>query len=373
MPELNAFVPSFNRLSPIQQGIVEEATTSKNSYFIEGPPGSGKTLISLHIVKSMIGKEIVNPLVLIYNKSLYGFLKSAFNFLGIKDGVTISTKDSFFWGLKRQYNVDAVGRNFKEKHRTLLNGLENTKIDLDYNVVIVDEVQDFYETEIQILKRIGRRFISLGDFDQRIFDGDLKEETITSMSIAKRLYDVYRFDEHIANIVGMFSLNDRDLKTLRKDANPPLVIDCDNHADENESILKFIQTRKTDGKTIAVISISRDRLQQIHKFLTGRNEPHLYAESNEVFKDYDFSQNGVVLITSASAKGLEFSTVIAVGFDNGNNAVWGFRTHGGLTENIYVCLSRATDYLYVLRNPQSINELHAIPSYESEDNDNDWF
>ena len=374
MPEHQSFVVPYPDLSSEQKAIVEEATDTNKSYFVEGPPGSGKTLISLHIIKSMIGKEIVNPLVLIYNNSLRGYLKSSFEALGIK-GVTINTKDSFFWSLRSQYSVPIdENANYKTKYNQILTGLNEKELDLDYSVVILDEIQDFYEDEWRILKKIGKKFIFLGDFEQKIYDGDINKTSITSFSVSKFLKRVFRFGSKIAKFVELFSKSKRILETDREDTIIPIVQECSDEDQEHKELLEILKARKSDGKRIAIISISKNRLAQIHNFLENNGIDHFHAPNPNDFKDYDFSQNQTVLITSASAKGLEFSTVIVIGFDENSNAVWGFRTHGGLEENIYVCLSRATDHLYILRNPDTIKELQDLPQETIiEDDNNEWF
>ena len=375
MDEHQSFVVPFQDLSRQQKEIVEQATDTNESFFVEGPPGSGKTLISLHIIKSMIGKEIVNPLVLIYNNSLLGYLRASFNKLGIK-GVTINTKDSFFWSLKRQYNITIDEKAvYKTKYEQILMGLLEKEIDLKYSVVILDEIQDFYEDEWKILKKLGTRFVFLGDFEQKIYDGDLNKRSITSFSISKILKKVFRFGSKIAKFVERFSKSKKQLETDREDTVIPIVQECEDIDEELKELLEIIKVRKSDGKRIGIISLNKNRLEDVHQYLTSKGEDHFHAPNPNDFKNYDFSTNKTVLITSASAKGLEFSTVIVIGFDKGSPAVWGFRKNGGLKENIYVCLSRATDHLYILRNPNTISELYDLPEEElnDEDEDDDWF
>lgn len=374
MDEHQSFVIPFQDLSTKQKEIVEEATDTEKSFYIEGPPGSGKTLISLHIIKSVIGKEILNPLVLIYNNSLLGYLRASFEKLGIK-GVSIKTKDSFFWSLKNQYSIQIdEDADYKTKYNQILNGLLNNEIDLDYSVIILDEIQDFYEDEWKILKKIGKRFVFLGDFEQKIYDGDLNKNSITSFSISKFLNKVFRFGSSIAKFVEIFSKSKRKLETETVVNTTPIVQECENKEQEHKELLEILKARKSDGKRIGIISISKDRLEEVHEYLETNNEEHFHAPNPNDFKNYDFSANKTVLITSASAKGLEFSTVIAIGFDDGDKAVWGFKKFGGLEENIYVCLSRATDHLYVLRNPNTIKDLYNLPEEESvEGEETDWF
>jgi DNA helicase IV len=371
-------VVPFVQLTPQQRQIVDDATNNKEWLFVEGPPGSGKTLVSLHIVRSLIGQEVVQPLVLIYNNSLLGFLKSSFEQLGVKDSITITTKDKFFWSLKSQFNIKIDEKAFfDEKKRQLLSGLLEANVNLKYSIVILDEIQDFSELEWEFLKKLSNRFILLGDFEQRIYKSNLQKESITKLSKHKVLDKIFRFGEMIAKIVQVFSKSKKNLvaAVVRKDTIKPLVIDCDSADHENSEIVEIVNARKNDGGRISVISINKDRLEEVHLYLEGEGIEHFHAPDPSNFANYDFSSNTPVLITSASAKGLEFSTVIVVGFDEDSKAVWGFKKHGGYEENIYVCLSRATNHLYVLRNPNTVAELMNLENGEvvSENNDEQWF
>jgi DNA helicase IV len=371
-------VVPFIQLTPEQRQIVEDTTNNQEWLFIEGPPGSGKTCVSLHVVKALIGNEIVKPLVLIYNNSLLGYLKSSFEQLGVKDSITINTKDKFFWSLKNQFDVQINKKNsFNEKKNTILKELINKNIDLEYSIIILDEIQDFTELEWKFLKKLSSRFILLGDFEQRVYTTDLEKKTILAISKHKFLNKIFRFGEEIAKIVQIFSKSNKNLaaQVVRKDTIKPIILDYSDIDSENQEIVEIIKARNNDGGRIAVISINKDRLEEVHNFLDLKAVKHFHAPDPSDFAVYEFSSNSPVLITSASAKGLEFSTVIITGFDNDSRAVYGFRKNGGFEENIYVCLSRATHHLYILRNPNTASELQTLIAYSDNDSeaDSEWF
>jgi DNA helicase IV len=370
-------VVPFQRLTDDQKKIVEKATNNPEWLFIEGPPGSGKTCVSLHIVRSLIGNSVLNPLVLIYNNSLLGYLKKSFQQLGVIDAITINTKDKYFWSLRKEYGIAVnMALPYEQKKEALLNALLNKKIPLEYSIVILDEIQDFTDQEWQFLRKLSNRFILLGDFEQRVFPTNLKKSTLTSLSRHTFLDKIFRFGEGIAKLVQIFSKSGKNLtsQVVRKDTIPPIITDCSDTDEENSEIAEIIEARQSDGGRIAVISINKDRLEDVHDYLDSIGIEHFHAPDPSEFKDYDFSSNMPVLITSASAKGLEFATVIITGFDEGSRAVRGFREHGGFEENIYVCLSRATHHLYILRNPGTVDELADLESdNSSDDGDDGWF
>ena len=91
----------YNQLSPEQQDIVRRVSRGDKNLYVEGPAGSGKTLISLYALKNFVESESGKILFLMYNYSLYGYLKTALTELDIINGLTIATKDKFFWDLAK--------------------------------------------------------------------------------------------------------------------------------------------------------------------------------------------------------------------------------------------------------------------------------
>jgi Cdc6-like AAA superfamily ATPase len=74
----------FNQLSDQQKNVIKNISRDeKRNIFVEGPPGSGKTLISLYTLKDIITESNIKPLLLMYNHSLYGYLKVAIKDIGI--------------------------------------------------------------------------------------------------------------------------------------------------------------------------------------------------------------------------------------------------------------------------------------------------
>jgi len=352
-------VVPFADLTLEQRRIISESVGNRNSYWIDGPPGSGKTTISLHLANNFVGEQVVSPLVLIYNNSLLGYLKSSFEELGLSDNVTISTKDKFFWALGREHGIRPINnRKYEDKYNFLLDSLEKKELIKTYDIAILDEIQDFHKKEWDILKRLVTRFIVLGDFDQGIYSTDLRKVDLEGTCKPKLLSVIFRFGKKIASLLNPFNNNDKNLheKVDVVEDIQPLILDV-NKNDVHKKIKDLIHARSTDGGRIAIISIGKNSLKYLSKYLTDNNVTHVHAPNPSDFQNHDFSENTPVLITSASAKGLEFETVIAFGFDDDEKAVYGFRTYGGLNENIYVCLSRAKQYLYLIRTENSIPEI----------------
>jgi hypothetical protein len=344
--------------------------------------------------------------------------------LGITDDVTIETKDSFFLALaknlgvvsyrleeKKEKQMDGEIGNVKIWHQTIKteNGKEiiserevkvrgkiiskddkyakiyplvlsslSSSVDniaVKYTIGILDEIQDFSEKEWIILRKICDQFVLLGDFDQRIYNSDLNKKSILQIASQKSLKEVFRFGKYIAQWVQIFSKNNKDLEQQTKELGiKPISIDCKTKEEENQKIAEIIPARLRDGGRIGIIAPCKNRLGSIHRHLESKEIKHYYAPTTADFAKYNFTSNDPVLITSASAKGLEFATVIVTGFDKDNTTVIAKRRNNTLEEHIYVSLSRAINHLFVLYNDSTIPELKNLPqSKDANESDEEWF
>ena len=197
----------FNQLSEQQKTVIKNiAREEKGNIFVEGPPGSGKTLISLYTLKDIISETNIKPLLLMYNHSLYGYLKVAINDIGIADNITIATKDKYFWDLARVFNINIPEslKVYDDKYTYLLRMLNQADLTATFDVALIDEVQDLNQLEWAIIKKISKRIISLGDFDQGIYETGLNYEMVKSNNVYARLTAIFRFHKNIAKLAQVF-------------------------------------------------------------------------------------------------------------------------------------------------------------------------
>lgn len=350
------FLIPYNKLSNAQKSIIKRVSRDDSNLFVEGPPGSGKTLISLYTIKDIVESQVTTPLVMIYNHSLYGYLQSSFRELGLADNITLTTKDKFFWGLAREHNVGIPqGTNYTSKYNALLTGLLDVPLAKSWDIAIIDEVQDLLDKEWQIIKRLAGRITSMGDFNQRLYDTDIQKEAITSMSKVETLFDIFRFHKNIAKIAENFSKKGDGLerKVKKIEQKGVKLIDVDSRAEENTEIVNIINAVKNQNSRIGIVSPNKERLRNLQNYLQANGIPANYYSDNKDLRSHDFSSNDPLLITSYSAKGLEFENVIVIGFEN--SMVGGIG--GSLDEIIYVSLTRSNSGLYIVRTPDTIQQI----------------
>lgn len=372
------FLIPYNRLSEEQKGIVRRISREQQNLFVEGPPGSGKTLISLYTLRDMVEEGTVRPLLLMYNHSLFGYLRTAMRELEISDNITIATKDKFFWDLAYQNNIDRdQGSSYEEKYDYLLSKLLQNNLNRIYDVTVVDEVQDLSSKEWLLIKRLSRRITSLGDFNQGIYETKLTQKDIVGQGLMERLTKIFRFHKNIAKIAALFSRTNDDLeaKVTKLSQSQPQLIQVDKSQELNK-IKEILNSLKNMRQRIGVICPDRDLLNELSNFLSSQSIDFNYYPKNKDLRDHDFRSTVPLLISSYSAKGLEFEHVILFGFNNSSSMVIKLRKENRLKDVLYVSITRTNANLYIIKTPDTISEISNINMFgddvPAQIND-DWF
>ena len=350
------FLVPYNKLTNEQKSIIQRVSRGFDNLFVEGPPGAGKTLISLYAVRDIVNNSFSQPLVLMYNHSLYGYLKSSFNALGIYDNMTIATKDKFFWDLAGDYGIyPNRDDDYETKYKYLLRGLLEENLSQKWSIAIVDEVQDFWADEWKILKKLAGNIISMGDFNQRVYNTDLSRQMVTGNSQVEKLTDIFRFHKNIAKVAGQFTRTPDNIETkvTKIEQKQPKIIDVAHRSREADEVSNILRALRNHGKRIGIIAPERSRLKELHEELENMGIETTFFNSNKDYRSYDFNSNTPLLITAHSAKGLEFENVLVLGFYNNI----GDRYMRELDELIYVSLTRANSGLYIIRTNDTVKKL----------------
>lgn len=143
---------------------------------IVGPPGSGKTNI-LMLRANYVRSVAPRVLFLTFTRTLTEFLRSGPN-VGRADQIKPDEITTFMgWGLRflrdhgRAWD-DPVG-SFDQKRTDLIAEIaavvEQRQLGHLYDVVIIDEVQDFHDAELQLLRRLTEHVNAAGDARQSIW------------------------------------------------------------------------------------------------------------------------------------------------------------------------------------------------------------
>lgn len=350
----------YNQLSEEQKGVIRRISRESGNLFVEGPPGSGKTLISLYTLRDIVKDETVKPLLMMYNHSLYGFLSSALSSLGISDNITIVTKDKFFWDLARGYGIQPPDYNEKYnfKYDYIINGLLSQTLEKTHGITIVDEVQDLSKEEWDVITKISKRVLTLGDFEQSVYKSSLQRDDVKNFGIFESLSVIFRFHKNIAKLAKIFSRKKDNLEDKVKDDSQvqPQIFDISRN-EENSKIVEILNQIKSYKQRIAIISIESKRLIELSNYLTNNKISHKYYADNKDLGTHDFTSVEPLLLTAQSSKGLEFEHVILFGFDNANYSISKLRSEGVLNSVLYVSITRTNAHLYIIRSADTIQEV----------------
>ncbi|MGM0582822.1 MAG: UvrD-helicase domain-containing protein [Bacteroidota bacterium] len=366
------FLIPYNKLANDQKGIIRRVSRDNDNLFVEGPPGSGKTLISLYTIKDLVESQLAIPLVMIYNHSLYGYLQSSFKELGLTDNITIVTKDKFFWDLAKRNGIWADhSLSYKDKYDRLLSCLLEKQLESTWDVAIIDEVQDMSNKEWKLVKKLARKVTSMGDFNQGIYESDLKKKYVTEDSRVEQLFDVFRFHKNIAKVAENFSKKHDGLekKVKKIEQKQVKLLDVASLYEEKEEIINILYSLKSHRNRIGIISPNKEKLSDLHATLSSRGINAHYFQNNRDFRVHDFNSNDPLLITCYSAKGLEFENVIVFGFDQSVTGSLG----DAIDELIYVSVTRSNSGLYIIRNPETISKLKNLTIEEYPDEELESF
>ncbi|ALU74431.1 3'-5' exonuclease [Tenacibaculum finnmarkense] len=350
----------YNQLSNEQKGVIRSVSRETGNLFVEGPPGSGKTLISLYTLGDIVKKENIRPLLLMYNHSLYGYLSSELSELGIRDNITLATKDTFFWNLAREHDIKPPNYDarYGEKYEFVLRELSAIAMDKQHDITVIDEIQDLMIEEWEVLKKISKRILTLGDFNQGIYKTNLTRDKIKDYGVFESLSVIYRFHKNIAKLASYFSENKEDIvgKVDGDSQTQPELIDV-KRSEDFSKVAEILKQIKSYRKSIGVISPNISRLKQLNEYLKNNGIENNYYPSTKDLRTHDFTSTIPLLISSHSSKGLEFESVILFGFDKGSGAIYHLERENKLNNIIYVSMTRTNNHLYIVRTEDTIQEL----------------
>ena len=188
--------------------------------------------------------------------------------------------------------------------------------------VIIDEAQDYtplqYEIFYQLFKSANMTI--LGDINQSINPfmnvGDYNNINNISNSEACiiNLTKTYRSTMEITKFARKLLSQNINDEYVERHGEEPKVIGFSNKDSLNKKIIEDINDYKKKGyKSIGIITRTACEAKEVYKFLKENN-----IDAKSIIKDDDEYVNGVIVIPSYLAKGLEFDVVFIYNAGNGN-------------------------------------------------------
>ncbi|MGF6110389.1 UvrD-helicase domain-containing protein [Pseudomonas frederiksbergensis] len=174
------------------KGIPEES-----SFMLTGPAGSGKTNILLLRSKWLIFKSISNIKIVSFTSSLKDFIKIGSEQYGLPVENSC-TAMYLFKEFLNEYDIPFETSGNFEEDRAMLAGkisslLAENPIDPIYEALLVDEAQDYSDTELYIFRALAERLVLACDSRQSIYRVSQTQGLIEKLAEGNRVDLKYHY------------------------------------------------------------------------------------------------------------------------------------------------------------------------------------
>ena len=293
-------------------------------HLVVGPPGCGKTNLLLLRAAYLHRQGFTNIVILSFGRVLREFLAT-----GSQRYPFASDKVQTYvrWGAEM---LRSNGHAFEESDdfETTRSRLYDALFSLEaqgrranvYDVILIDEVQDYSANEIALIRRFGDRVFAVGDKDQRITDKTGALDELTTMG-AKRsaLTSHYRNGLKVCRVAdGILNLID-DASGLEATSNYdeatyPSTVDVFSGITLAHQVAEAIPRIQTQllaypGEMIGVFCPRVSELDEVRAiFEASPLASELHVQRAGAYSSFS-ADRLVVLSTAIGAKGLEFRAV----------------------------------------------------------------
>lgn len=187
----------------------------------------------------------------------------------------------------------------------------------DFQYVFIDEMQDYPAAMLMYLHHTfpNARFTILGDSEQALFyplqlPEDLLKNVAQDLHANKprliTLRQSYRSTTEITNFAKALLPDGDQIHAFTRHGQTPTLKMCYNHQEWTQLIRETVQQQLANYSTVAILTKDQEQAQQVYHALY-RHVDHL---SRLTSKDVQLPHQGVVILPTYLAKGLEFDIVV---------------------------------------------------------------
>ncbi|WP_026528651.1 3'-5' exonuclease, partial [Butyrivibrio sp. VCD2006] len=226
--------------------------------------------------------------------------------------------------LRRQKMVD-----WEDLPLYIIRHPERVPEEFKYDHVLIDEAQDLSLAQMMASMMIYKKdlFAAL-DINQRLYGKHWTTKQLGINTTTKKLdapmrttMQIEAFAESLRIKNDDDYLDEEDDISLRVPPNdlgiPPKVVMCNSIKEEKEYVIRWVKSwlSKSDKISIGILASKKAQLDTYAAWMTDAGIP------KEIIKrdgDFDITKPGVKIVTTHSAKGMEFYSVIIPQFNDGN-------------------------------------------------------
>lgn len=295
------------------QATAVQDVSQETSFLVQGPAGSGKTNILLLRAKWLRLKDLSNFRIIVFTKSLRDFIRAGCQNYSIPP-LSVVTCIQLFKELLAEYSVPFESTGDFENDRMLLAGkakslIENKGIRDIYECLLVDECQDYMDTELIVLRQLASRLVLCADSRQSIY-----KSTHSPDLLAKLVgNNVINLKYHYRSGLKLCKVADAVLKDSATFS--PVYASSRYNEDARPSSVKLQQCQSPLEQASAILSHIPNQLDAYPEELVGV----LFPKKEQVLTFRDaFESSGIPgdrvrIDTMHGAKGLEFRAVHLAG------------------------------------------------------------
>ncbi len=224
--------------------------------------------------------------------------------------------------------------------------------------VFIDEIQDYSEAQLAYLKFLFpySKFTMLGDINQTIYghgQQTLMDSILKIMGEERaeivRLKKSYRSTLPITRFTKEILRGGKDIELFEREGELPIVAVVPDKTSQIELIAKRANELAKESHSVAIIGKSMKECEEAYHHLKEKLDITLVGTKNTELAE------GVILLPSYLAKGLEFDDVIIL---NASNDMYTDESERTL---LYTMCTRAMHQLYVVSVGRLTHLLDAVP------------
>jgi hypothetical protein len=306
------------RLDDAQASAVDDSNADIR--IIEGPAGSGKTLVLLARAKRLAATNPNwNIQFLCYSSVLVKYVET---FVWEFENIHVDT----FHGWQRRQGHLLSGSDC-DSAQSVLSKIKNVEPNID--VLLVDEIQDFCPAWLTLALMYshwgrGGAFLA-GDSAQDIYHRNGVNRAVQAFPDLRfeRIFlgKPYRSTRQILDVVSAMNPSlEVENKDLAPDGLPVDLVWTPNRIDDKARFIAYkVQLLVTQGVPLSRICVTAPFNHQVRQlagaFQRADVPVEVFWKNQYDLSDVDFQSPSVKVMTAWKAKGLGFDTVFMVGFD----------------------------------------------------------
>ncbi len=293
------------------------------SFLVTGPPGSGKT--NLLLLRANYAAQAGHPnlLVLTIARTLREFLASGSQRYAFpSDKVKTTALWSYEFLRENGASAPAALDDYNENRAALIEALEaavdQRGLEDVYEMVLLDEAQDYWPQELDLLRRLAKRLFAVGDRHQKIYKGgDSLEHLKNLVDESRSLQFHYRNGQTICQLADTIAKTDPNYAPLAPtchydEASRPSSVDHFEHPTLEHQVQAAIaritvQLQTYPGELIGIVCPRNSDTDAVWSLLqkSAIADQAIRQSSSEGYIAFDDS-HPVWVSSLHGAKGLEY-------------------------------------------------------------------